>query len=61
MNVQKWVPSGLMDVSFCLENWKLGKKFKKLQGVPQPQDRRVEALEEAMSTSNTAAQNNNVS
>ncbi|CAB07719.3 Gamma-aminobutyric acid receptor subunit beta [Caenorhabditis elegans] len=41
VNVQKWVPSGLMD------------------GVPQPQDRRVEALEEAMSTSNTAAQNNN--
>ncbi|EGT36790.1 hypothetical protein CAEBREN_32168 [Caenorhabditis brenneri] len=35
VNVQKWVPSGLMD------------------GVPQPQDRRVEALEEAMSSSNT--------
>lgn len=30
-----------------------------MDGVPQPQDRRVEALEEAMSTSNTAAQNNN--
>ncbi|CAI2349502.1 unnamed protein product [Caenorhabditis sp. 36 PRJEB53466] len=41
VNVQKWVPSGLMD------------------GVPQPQDRRVEALEEAMSSTSTTHNNNN--
>ncbi|UMM21454.1 hypothetical protein L5515_003132 [Caenorhabditis briggsae] len=42
VNVQKWVPSGLMD------------------GVPQPQDRRVEALEEAMGSSNTASKSSPV-
>ncbi|PIC41149.1 hypothetical protein B9Z55_008670 [Caenorhabditis nigoni] len=42
VNVQKWVPSGLMD------------------GVPQPQDRRVEALEEAMGSSNTATKSSPV-